>query len=173
MSTMPNEQRTDYGVVHVQPWRTFQDPDAGVGRDERRERDMLRNDDWNDPVPPPTVAGWPRVHAAIFRDGFYRIEAKALGLGLTLNFCPNEQGAGTYTRRGQHNEVARGRTVKIVEVEAHEPDRRVSMLIPFEVRYWIKTVSDTPRHGELLVWLVGLNAPRRVVDDEVAGDHAD
>jgi hypothetical protein len=152
---MPNEHDTDFGVVQFLPLTTFQDPDRGLNREARIER-ML--EDYDEPAPRrPGIGDWPRVHTAIRRNGMFIIETSTPSFTAMLRFCPERPEAGDYEiRRLPRGGVERGRTLRLKEVPADEPNPRVSMLTPFQVRYFIVTGADDRARTEL-AWLVGLN----------------
>src|SRR5206468_3392776 len=130
----------------------------------RRER-MLEA--YDEPAPrPPGVGDWPRVHTAIRRDGFFIMETATPSFTAMLRFCPQRPEAGDYEiHHRPRGGVERGRTLRLKEVPADETDARVSMLTPFQVRYFIVTGADDPTRTQL-VWLVGLTSFREVDDTE-------
>ncbi len=126
--------------------------------------------DSDGPAPHPNVAGWPRVHTAIRRGGFFLIEASTPNVSLMLKFCPGQPEAGRYEiRRGRYEDVERGHTVRLKEVPSDETDNRVSMLTPFVIRYFIVTEPEIA-HRTRLVWLLGLSNFRAVEEGEAGED---
>ena len=150
------------------PYEGFQDPYRGLGREGRLER-MLEA--YDDPPPrPPGVGDWPRVHTAIRRDGLFVVETSTPSFTAMLRFHPEKPEAGDHEiHHLPRGGVERGRTLRLKEVPATETDARVSMLTPFQVRYFVVTGADD-RARTQLVWLVGLTSFRSVDETEQTQD---
>lgn len=138
------------------PYEGFQDPYRGVGREERLERTL---EAYDEPAPRATGIGdWPRVHAAIKREGLFVVETSTPSFRAMLRFCPERPESGDYEiHHLPRGRVERGRTLRLKEVPDDETNARVSMLKPFLVRYFIVTRADNPAQTRL-VWLVGLTS---------------
>ena len=155
-----SELTKSVGVMRFLPYEGFQDPYRGLGREARLE---LKSQAYDEPAAgPPSVGDWPRVHTAIRRAGLFVLETSTPSFTAMLRFCPESPEAGDYEIHHQpRGGVERGRTLRLKEVPADERDARVSMLAPFQVRYFIVSEADD-RARTRLVWLVGLTSFRNV-----------
>ena len=167
---MLNGHDAHLGVIKFMPHESFVDPDHGLTREDRRERDKKRildalRGDESCESPPNRLVDGHRVSQAICRDGLFIIEASAPAFTVMLRFCPKRQNAGDYEIHYRpHGGVQRRRDYQVKTVPQNEQDEPASMLTQFPIRYVVfTTASDRP--GRQLAWLVGLNSFRNA--DEV------
>ena len=147
---------TDLGVVRFMPYESFMNPNRGLNNEARVQKILDEIDEFGSGRQ--SVSDWPRVHTAIRRCGLFVIQASSPSFELMLRFCSEKPDAGDYEiHHRPRGGVEKGRTLRLKEVPVNETHKLVSVLTPFQVRYFIVTGAND-RARTQLVWLVGLNS---------------
>ena len=155
----------DFGVIQFLPYEIFQNPDAGLSREELSQRRAAEIDDIANPPLPPTFTGWPRAQVAKHRGDLFIIETSGPGFQAMLRFSPQRPDAGDYEiHRGPHSPTERGSTYRVREILADEKDFRASMLTQFPIRYVVFTTAND-RAKTRTAWRIGLTSVEEIHED--------
>ncbi len=155
---MPTPHTPDFGVIQFLPYESFQNPEAGLAREELGERRIEEIEDIDKPPPPPSFAGWSHVHVAKHRGGLFIVETSCPSFKAMLSFSPEKPDAGNYEIHHQpHGATDTGRTYHVKAIKADEMDRRASMLTKFAIRYVVFTTANN-RAATRMAWRIGLTS---------------
>jgi hypothetical protein len=156
----------DFGVIQFLPYDIFQNPDAGLTREELSERRIADIDDIDKPPPPPSFTGWPRAQIAKHRGDLFIIETSGAGFRAMLRFSPQRPDAGDYEiHHGPHGPTEKGCTYRVREILASERDERASMLTQFPIKYVVFTTAND-RAKTRTAWRIGLTSVEEIQEDD-------
>ena len=159
---MPTPQTPNFGVIQFLPYDIFQNPEAGLTREELSERRTAEIEDIDRPPAPPSFVGWPRALVAKHRGDLFVIETSGPSFRLMLRFSPARPDAGDYEiHHLPHGPTDRGSTYRVREILADEKDARASMLTQFPIRYVVFTTAND-RARTRTAWRIGLTSVEEV-----------
>jgi hypothetical protein len=163
---MPTPQTPNFGVIEILPYETFQNPEAGLTREELNERRSADIEDIDRPPPPLNFAGWSRVQVAKHRGGRFILETSAPTFRAMISFSPANPDAGSYEihylPRGGTD---RGRTWHVRAITSDVTDPRASMLRQFAYGFVVFTTADD-RAGTRKAWRIGLTSVEEIPEDD-------
>ena len=144
------------GLLHLVPIEAVYNPEFGLNRDERSERELaiLEEDDSVD-----DSGVWLPLSSGIRRGPIYVLEARSPAQRVSIKFSPDAPDAGTYSIKPLlKGQVEEGVTKKVTQIPSSPVNPKFKRVASFQHRFVVTTL--TSRHPyQKMVWIVGLDDP--------------